>query len=50
MRKLLFPIFLVLGLFCVAGLSMASQVYHHPNPAEKLENRWEWATAMIPEL
>ena len=43
MRRLLLPFSLVLGLFCMAGLSMASQVYHHPGPAEKLEARWEWA-------
>jgi hypothetical protein len=42
-RRRLLPIFLVLGLFFVAGLSKASQVYHNPRPAEKLETRWEWA-------
>lgn len=26
---------------------MASQVYHHPRPAEKLEVRWEWALESV---
>ncbi len=43
MRRLLLPIFLVLGLAVVAGISIASQVCHHPRPAEKLEARWGWA-------
>jgi len=42
-RRLLLPIFLVLGLTYVAGISVASQVYHHPKPDEKLHARWEWA-------
>jgi hypothetical protein len=27
----------------VTAISIASQVYHHPIPAEELETRWEWA-------
>ncbi len=44
MRRLLLPIFFVLSLAFVARASIASQVYHHPRPTEKLEARWEWAT------
>ena len=43
MRRFPIPVFFILCLAFVAGLSMASQVYHHPRPAEKLETRWEWA-------
>jgi hypothetical protein len=43
MRRLLLLFSLVVGLFFAAGSSMASQVYHHPRSAEKLDARWEWA-------
>ncbi|MGB3861824.1 MAG: hypothetical protein WA915_07045 [Candidatus Aminicenantaceae bacterium] len=50
MRRLLVLIFFILSLAFVARASIASKVYHHPKPAEKLEACWEWATAMIPAL
>lgn len=45
MRRLFIPVFFILGLTFAAGLSMATQVYHHPSSTEKLAARWEWALA-----
>ena len=43
MRKSFISIVVVLGLVCIGGVSVASQVYHHPRPSERLVARWEWA-------
>jgi hypothetical protein len=45
MRRSLIAILVGLSLACLTGVSVASQVYHHPQPTERLETRWEWAHA-----
>jgi hypothetical protein len=42
-RRLLLSVVFVLSLAFTAGISVASQVYHHPRPTERLDARWEWA-------
>jgi hypothetical protein len=44
-RRQVISILVVLTLAFLSDVSVASQVYHHPRPTEKLEARWEWALA-----
>lgn len=34
---------IILFIFILSNLSFSQQVFKHPNPADKLESRWDWA-------